>query len=111
LEVQATLSGIVAPVRRQFSSRLPHLFVVREAAENLDGLAIELARMLGGSEGLGMIIAAVLAKGNVDSIEKFLWAKGIPELPTSEEDVGGLSSPRPSSTMLRPPGRTRAAQM
>jgi hypothetical protein len=89
LEVQVTLCGVSARVRQRFSSRLPHVFVAREAGEDLDGLVIELARMLGGSEGLGMFVAAVLAKGETETIERFMRAKGIPELPPSEEDVEG----------------------
>src|SRR5262249_10871456 len=87
-EVEATLCGVSARVRQRFSSRLPQVFVAREAAEDLDGLAIELAGMLGGSEGLGSFVAALLAKGEAGSMERFMRAKGIPELPPSEEDVG-----------------------
>jgi hypothetical protein len=89
LEVEVTLFGVSARARQRFSSRLPHVFVGSDAVEDLDGLAIELARMLGGSEGLGMFLAAVLAKGDADAIERFMRAKGIPELPPSEEDVEG----------------------
>src|SRR5262249_44711579 len=89
LEVEVTLQGVSARVRQRFSSRLPQLFVARGSAEELDGRGIELARMLGGSEGLGMFVVAVLAKGEAGSIERFMRAKGIPELPPSEEDVEG----------------------
>ena len=89
LEVEVSLCGLRARVRQRFTSRLPDIIVAVDARDDLDGLGGELAKMIDDSDGLGMFVAAVLAKGDPVAVERFMRARGIPELPPSGGDGEG----------------------
>jgi hypothetical protein len=92
LHVVVVLCNIRKEARRSFASRFPTLYVKRESEGDLDGLAAELSRMLGGSPGLEMFIAAALSKPDTQAIDRLMQAQDIPELPADEQEPLGAAS-------------------
>jgi hypothetical protein len=87
LHVDASLNGVQVSVRQRFASRASTVFVSRGEEDDIDGLAAELARMLRGSPGLKMFIAAALSRTDARAIERLMQAQGIPQLPEGEENI------------------------
>jgi hypothetical protein len=86
LHVATCLKGVRVPVQRRFASQFPTVFISRGEEDNIDGLAAELARMLRGSPGLQMFIAAALSRTDAHAIERLMRAQGISLLPEVKED-------------------------
>jgi hypothetical protein len=61
------------------------LYVQSSKLENTDNLAIELSKLFGNIRGLDDFIIAIFEKKTPEKIENFLKAKGIQELPETEQ--------------------------
>lgn len=86
LRVVVALRDVRREAARPFASRFPTIYVRRDSEGDLDGLAAELSRMIGGSPGLEMFIAAALSKPDAQAIERLMQAQGIPPLPSDGEE-------------------------